>query len=551
MRSSPPTHTCQPDHREPDPQEEHLRQRRQRAAGLLLWLIFSVLIGAAYVRIPPSPDQSIFDYIGLVITKGGTAYVDAADQNFPGKMGIHAISTFLFGNNLWSFRLFDYIWLLLTCCLLYRVLRAWFAPLTGIVGALVYQMIYVTSGSWMAGQRDIVAAPLMLCAGLCALHAIRSRQRAYWLAEAAFLTGAILIRPTFALAGPAFVVMDFLMMKETGRPIHRILLEHAFVGMMLIVFTTVSLLAFLGQAGLVQWYDLAILFNLHVDSWETGRRTVWDTTAGIGRAFLQWWHWYAVLGIAGVVQYLRSARRNEARLLIIIAAVTLASVLMQGQETTYHLGPLLLIMALLMSPVIASSIKAVHRSTMTRKLDPLATLVCVIVFLGLAKKAYGTLGGPAGSYLGAISHAELLERYSASGDEHYLTVRDAVVLAQAIRNDVEEGETVLLWGSCTLVNYLSDRLAPIRLISFSLVNSTRPSFSLYASWEHEVRSSMTTRPPEMILLIRKGETPGQYLFLEDGHIHGGFGHIIKKTVEDSYQLERAIGRVDLYRRVRR
>jgi Dolichyl-phosphate-mannose-protein mannosyltransferase len=512
------------------------------------WLLVTVVLGAAYIRLPPSPDQSIFDYIGWIVCNGGTAYVDAADQNWPGKMLIHTASTWLFGNNLWSFRALDYLWLLLTCWFLHRVMRTWFDGSTAFVVIVLYQSMYVTSGAWFAGQRDIVAAPLVLAAGFCALKAMRSRRSSWWIMEAACLCMAVLIRPTFALSGPAFMMLDLVFSGKGHRCWWRIILDHALVGVVLVGLLAVSLWVIYPGDALQEWFDVAILFNLEADAWETGRRSLWDSTAGLGRAIVYWWHWYALLSIAGAFLYWRADRRPELGLLLTIAAVTIASVLSQGQDTTYHLGPLILVFALLMAPVVSGSLQVILSRTMDRRLRLVCSSgVLFLALIGTATKIHGTLGDSVGWYLGRVSQETLLGKYSASGNGDYLTVQDAVDLADYVQQQVPEGKSVLLWGSCTLVNYLAARPAPIRLISFSLVSSVTTRFSLYHDWDAEVRSELTGKPPEMILLVRDAEHPGHHLFMSEDSLGPGYGRHVKKLVDERYKLEKSMGGVDLFR----
>src|SRR3954454_23270700 len=79
---------------------------------LIAYAIYSSVLGFLYANMPPNPDQAIFDYIGWVWIGGGVPYADAADINFPGAMALHALALLVFGNHLWSYRLFDYLALL-------------------------------------------------------------------------------------------------------------------------------------------------------------------------------------------------------------------------------------------------------------------------------------------------------------------------------------------------------------------------------------------------------------------------------------------------------
>ena len=79
----------------------------QKHQFFLFFIIFYAFFGFLYLNTPYSPDHAVYDYIGMVVNNGGQFYVDAADQNWPGQMFIHAVSVFLFGTEIYSYRLFE------------------------------------------------------------------------------------------------------------------------------------------------------------------------------------------------------------------------------------------------------------------------------------------------------------------------------------------------------------------------------------------------------------------------------------------------------------
>lgn len=122
-------------------------------------------------------DESLFDYVGWVCTQWGVPFRDAADHDFPGMFFLHALARFLFQSPMWSFRSFDYLLLLAFCGLVYRGLCRFHDRLTALIFVPLYQIMYVTAGFWMSGQRDLIGVHLMLSAGLLFLERVRGGGR--------------------------------------------------------------------------------------------------------------------------------------------------------------------------------------------------------------------------------------------------------------------------------------------------------------------------------------------------------------------------------------
>ena len=138
---------------------------------VLLFALAAAELGWLYVHLPPSPDQSVYDYVGWRLTEGDTLYTDVADQNWPGAMLLHALATALFGNHLWTFRLFDLLALLpLALAVLFLFLHRYYGRLAALLVLPVYLAMYVSADRWFSGQRDVIAAPLLIAAGMALLR---------------------------------------------------------------------------------------------------------------------------------------------------------------------------------------------------------------------------------------------------------------------------------------------------------------------------------------------------------------------------------------------
>lgn len=121
-------------------------------------LIMFVTLGALYVPMPPNPDAEQLGYMGFVASRGGVLYRDAGDLNMPGEPLLHLAAIEAFGNHYWSYRLFDYLLLLVFVITMGILLGEHHGILAGLLFSIIYPVVYVTAGFWMSGQRDFLAA---------------------------------------------------------------------------------------------------------------------------------------------------------------------------------------------------------------------------------------------------------------------------------------------------------------------------------------------------------------------------------------------------------
>lgn len=517
-----------------------------RAVLVSAWLFYTIVLGLLYVRLPPSPDQSIFDFIGWLRLQGENYYTGAADQNWPGAMVLHTVSTGLFGNNLWSFRMFDYLWLMGTCALLFAFCLRHLGRPTALAVVPIYQAMYVSATGWFSGQRDIVAAPFLLIAGMCLLRRLEGGRRPTCVALGVAVAAAVLIRPTLLAAAGFSLLVDLLHIRRTWKGIGSWLIDCVVVFGSILIFLAGFGWIVLGPEGIREWYSVAVRFNLEVDAWDSGTRSLVNTPIVMLSFIGRCWHWYVVLATIALLTQWGPRTRRPFLVLLSILGVGIVSVLAQGQETQYHLGPLLPVLAVLVALCWTEAIGRLCRMEGRVLGIVVAAAIVLLVPAGLAKKMHGTLSPQIGSYFGTVSREEILDRATGSNGAD-LSVGDMLRLAEHVRATVAPGEPVLFWGPSTLVNYLAGRPSPTRFVSFALAVTPTPTFRCYREWAAELERGLAEKPPAAILLVRDPSRPREYRFLGEGTEPRGFGPIVKRVVEDRYRLERSLGTVDIFR----
>src|SRR5262249_20780649 len=131
-------------------------------SALVLYLAIAAVCGLYYCSIPPSPDQSDFDYMAWQGLQGVQWYSGSFHITWPGPLVIHEIGIRLFGVHSWTARLTDFLLLQPAILAIYSFLKSAGLRWAAIGAALAYPIIYVTSGPWMAGHRDIVAMHILI-----------------------------------------------------------------------------------------------------------------------------------------------------------------------------------------------------------------------------------------------------------------------------------------------------------------------------------------------------------------------------------------------------
>jgi hypothetical protein len=166
------------------------RRRGAIVAAAGMALVLAVIWGISLSRSlcdPMGPDQAFFQYIAEGVLAGQKPYVDVYNEDGPGIMLAHTISTLVFGRTDLAVRAFDACWTGMTLAALIALATRDRRPAaTGLLAATLYACIYYGQGYIYTCQRDgfavlpaLLAVYLMaddrpspwlrsVCRGLCA-----------------------------------------------------------------------------------------------------------------------------------------------------------------------------------------------------------------------------------------------------------------------------------------------------------------------------------------------------------------------------------------------
>ncbi len=463
-----------------------------RLSLLTLWAAWFAALGALYLTLPVSPDQALFDYIAWSHLQGDLYYGGAVEQNFPGKMILHELGIRLFGVEFWSFRAIDALLLGLS-----TLAGAGFLKRVGFRTApwaflFLYPVIYVTSGYWTAGQRDIVAMGLLLGA-LCLMGPPPARRAGIAsLAAGALVALAVLIRPTYLSALAGLLIFEWV--RFSGEPAR---VRTARLGQSLALC-----LGFAAVIGAVIWYGArlgvlddfyqqAILFNLEAYQVPQPRsRLIPPMLFVLHNA----WHWIVALGLlGGVIWGVRRGLDRGLLLILGLIAAVLLSYFAQNKGFGYHLGGLLPLLALLIAVAMDGLNRWRHeasRPSLRALGTGLLLLTVALASLGSAKKLWSYRDNMAGLPFAPVQH-----------DPRQPAWADIVETVQIIQDNSPPEAFVLQWGRVFVVPYLAQRRSSLRFFQLAgLDGLAATGFSGYAAWQQEIAEGLQTKPPAFALI---------------------------------------------------
>ena len=506
-----------------------------------LWLVYTAALGAFYVITPPSPDLSIFDYIGWRALSGDTLYVDVIEQNWPGAMWLHTVSAWVFGNHLWSFRLFDYVFMIAGACGLLLLGASSGMRWTGLIAVPLYQMMYVTSDLWLTGQRDIVAAHALILLSVLYVHPGKVRRFGWMCVFGAGMALVVMTRPTYLLFPVCLIAFDLVARYKDAQAVHAIVKDGA-VAFVAFLFTLAAIATYGAYTGGLQgWYEAAVVFNL----------SAYSGSASFSEAFsslvstVSSWHWYYAFSALGFVLWVVHGSAASLRALSCIALTALVSFGVQGKAFGYHLAAFLPVLALLSAQTIAWACDVLYRRRAPVMLMA-AVLILMVAVAGSSKKMYSSFKLQRQYLSGQINHQSYLDH--AGYEFEGITLGDAVAVSNYLGSHSTKQDTVLVWNRGIIVNFLSERRSPVPYATIGMLHQFRETSKLSTAWLSQLDLAMRCSPPKYVILGAKGVMATQAMAAsttESVPLHPADA-ILAKALSSHYRPEHTLGGAQLW-----
>lgn len=510
---------------------------------LLAGVVYALLAVAIHVLTPPSPDSAIFDYMGWRVLAGDRLYVDVIEQNWPGAVWVHMLSTALFGNTWWSFRLLDAVLMLLASLALFKLGHRSGLRWTGWIAAALYPMMYMTTSPWLTGQRDALVAHLLVM-GMALYLAARGR----WGGPAMVVFGllcalSVMIRPTYLLFPALVVLLELAVHLFGARPIGPLLRGASVAALAFAV--PLALVAAHGwqTGGLAGWWEAAIRYNLSVYSGSAGLSTYTDELVLMARS----WHWYLVFGAAGSLLWWRTGERWAWWLAMAFAVTCVVSFVVQGKGFGYHLAGWLPLLALFTGHLLAWAADTLQERR-HRLLMVVAALLIGVALAGTARKLRALV-----SQVQVLAGMQTWAAHMERSEFHFqgMNMGDLLRVVDHVRANTRPDETVLVWNRGVWINFLSERGMPIPFATVgALAEFNDPSTGLARRWLDTLHRILACSPPIYVVVgARRGWDHGDGVTAVPQQPMAESDRAVLDTLRASYHLETRIGGAQLWRRL--
>lgn len=461
---------------------------RARQGWAVLTALSWLAAGALYLTLPPEPDQFHHAYMGWRWVEGDVPYRDFIDMNWPGTIGLHALSAWIFGVHIWSWRAADFLLFALSAVFLADLVRNAQGADAGRYCLILSPLIYVGMDAWISGQHDMSAAHFLVVALWCHVRAYQGRNWRWQLGAGALLGAAMLCKPTVGVMG-ALLPLHALTLRLSYRTV---------VVQTSVLFAAVAATIAAAMAGVVALgtplsylVDAIYTYNAATQYLpnETGTGPGSSQTQNAMQALMtrlwsvlwqeksRWWIATGLLALPAFVRWLLPRNRTAASSALLLLGLTgLLSLLIQSRGFGYHLSPCAPMLIAGLSASIAyarARVRTGEASSERRLWHAYLAIASLWLALRIVVAYYSLpLSLLAGDYRIHLS------RFNA-GDQ--LVASDVVDFARKVEQTDRSG-CLLSVGTVSAVNYLAKRRQPTRFYYFPVIAKAQPPLPMAEKW---------------------------------------------------------------------
>jgi hypothetical protein len=486
------------------------------------WAAYAVVTAVAlaiYIRIVPSPDQSFFDYMAWLNLHGVPFYKGSFDMTWPGEFVLHQLYILIFGVHSWTARAGDFLLMQPAVLAIYLFVRKAGFPRAAVAAALLYPIIYVTSGGWMAGHRDLTGTHLLIGAAIFALPS--KRVSAWQPVLAGLLVGcAVMVRPTYLAFAPLLFFLALPYWKGAASWPAAFLLRAVQFASGLLIPALIFIFWAVAAGTLHDFYVDSFRFVVDVYPVQLGRGRLFGLAGGV-LAGMFWWLTIAG-GIGGLLWLFLGKSRQGLWLLTAMVAMIFLSYFVQNKGFAYHLGGLIPILLLL---GCAGAEAAVRIPLAAGPLRNAAAAIVVLVLI-------------AGTGLRLVHARPTAPDWGRQEQDRPLKLDDSRDLAAIIRAESSPSDTVLQFGWEFQVSYLAERRSATRLVNIPAARLIKPGQAIFGGWLTEFDRGLAEHPPRFILVDQR-----------DMGASDAMAEIVRRRIGDGYAVREQRGRITLLKRI--
>jgi len=480
-------------------------QKPHGISAALFWLALvflacvSVGIAGASLLWPLSWDEGIFAWIGGVLARGGTPYVDAWDVKGPIAYFGYALANTLLGTSAHAVRILDLLLTLAGTVAVFRLLRKSIDRSAAMIAALLLFVSVLGQGYNVNGQPDLWAGWCLVA--VVTLVSVPGSVVRVGVA-AMFLGVAVLIKPTYAAMGLLLLVPIASSIGKDWRAYSRYAVAIIVGGAFPIALCAAW---FWSRGALSEFWSAYIGFN--VESGASNHRAL----SGVVNSILSFLisHRAVLVSIPAIVVGLSTSFRSTSapiavwrtRLLATWILTLFALVILQNRFFSYHWAPLY-------PPLAVAAGIGFHRLMNRQQNEGFARLVRGTALAAVALIAVGASLAPLRQITRAarlVTHRITTDEYLAAFDDYpgVQTAGDVRLAANYVKAHTQLSDYVFVWEDPN-VNVLSGRPTPGRFAFWTpLISSGEGAMTpRYEAHRAEFFRTLEQRPPALLLMER-------------------------------------------------
>lgn len=453
------------------------------AAFWSAYVVVTLVALTIYIRIVPSPDQSFFDYMAWLNLQGVPFYKGLFDMTWPGEFVLHDLYILIFGVHSWTARAGDFLLLQPAVLAIYLFVRRAGFPRAAVAAALLYPIIYVTSGGWMAGHRDLTGTHLLIGAAIFALPAKRTTA-SQPLFAGVIIGCAVMVRPTYLAFAPLLFLLALPTWKGGASWSAAFFVRGAQLAGGLLIPVVLFVLYAAASGTLHDFYVDSFRFVVDVYPVQLGRARLFGLAADV-LAGMFWW--LTAAGGIGALLWLVLGRSRQGLWLLAAMIVTIfLSYFVQNKGFGYHLGGFIPILLMLACAGAAAAVRLPPTSAPGH--NAAAVLVALILVIGTSLRIMHSRPAP--------------PDWGRQESGRPLSLDDSLALARIVKTESAPNDTILIFGWEFQVGFLAERRSATRFVNIPATRLIRPEQPVFGEWLTEFDRELTEHPPKFIVVDR-------------------------------------------------
>lgn len=449
-----------------------------------------------YLTLAPSRDQFNHAYMGWRLLDGAVLYRDIFDQNWPGVAALHAFAIWLFGVNLWSWRLLDFLLFGLSVLCLADLLSLAVNDGARRLALILIPLIYISVNYGIAGQHDMTASQFLIGA---VWSYVRGQQRSgyWWMVACGWLLGlAILNKPTVGVILILFFSRGFWLQQHRWRIVYEtaVILTATLVTV-LSAFLVILVMGAQSQDIIDLLYTLSIVRRAEIDrSLLELTLRVWSIT------FHPWWYALLIGSLPAAAWFVRVQTRTLAGVALLGIWLTgLLSYLIQGSGSRYHLAPSYLAMAAGSAAsvqLVASGLQLCRHGRWRDRIERAFVFFVLATICMRLLISFYTL--PAG-----LIHGSMYPHWARIQTSiPMVTVADILSFIDRLP-PLPSAACVLVVGNESSLNYLTLHPQPTRFYYFEVLATARTGLPMAERWSQYWQDDIEGRHCPIVIITRE------------------------------------------------